>query len=58
MTGLAALPASAGFGWIWQAHGSKTAFLVGASIAAAAVVALLVEWKVDARPRALAAGPG
>jgi MFS family permease len=47
MTGLAALPASAGFGWIWQAHGSSTAFLVGASIAAAAVVALLVEWKVD-----------
>ncbi|HEX7579611.1 MAG TPA: MFS transporter [Thermoanaerobaculia bacterium] len=47
MTGLAALPASAGFGWIWQTHGSKTAFLVGASIAATAVLALLVEWRVD-----------
>lgn len=47
MTGLAALPASAGFGWIWQTYGSKAAFLVGASIAAAAVFALLVEWKVD-----------
>ena len=47
MTGLAALPASVGFGWIWQTHGSKAAFLVGASIAATAVLALLVEWRVD-----------
>ncbi len=42
MTGLAALPASAGFGFLWQRFGSATAFLTGAGIAAAAALALLV----------------
>ncbi len=40
MTGLAALPASAGFGWLWQRHGSGTAFLAGAAVAASAAIAL------------------
>jgi MFS family permease len=42
MTGLAALPASAGFGWVWQAYGSKSAFLAGAAVAAAAAALLAV----------------
>jgi MFS family permease len=41
LTGLAALPASLGFGLAWQAWGSKTAFLLGAGTAAAAAVGLL-----------------
>jgi hypothetical protein len=39
-----ALPASAGFGWIWQRYGSSTAFLVSAALAVMASV-LLVAWK-------------
>ena len=59
MTGLAALPASAGFGWIWQAHGSRTAFLAGASVAGAAVLALLAEWKTaGTRRRQAGVGTG
>ncbi len=49
MTGLAALPASAGFGWLWERFGSGTAFLAGAGIAAVAMVALLL--LVPASPR-------
>jgi MFS family permease len=40
LTGLAALPASAGFGWVWQSYGSSTAFMAGAAIAAGATAAL------------------
>jgi len=42
LTGLAALPASAGFGLIWGRYGSAVAFLTGAGIAGAAATALLV----------------
>lgn len=42
LTGLAALPASLGFGFIWQKASSRTAFLVGAAIAAVAAIGLLV----------------
>ena len=49
MTGLAALPASAGFGWLWERFGSGTAFLTGAGIAAVAAAALLL--LVPGRPR-------
>ena len=42
LMGLAALPASAGFGLLWQRFGSGTAFLAGAGIATAAAAALLV----------------
>jgi len=41
MTGLAALPASAGFGWLWERFGSGAAFLTGAGVAALSAVALL-----------------
>jgi MFS family permease len=52
LTGFAALPASVGFGWIWQHYSSRAAFLTGAAIAAAAAAGLLA-MKV---PRARAAG--
>ena len=42
LTGLAALPASAGFGLLWERFGSGAAFLAGAGIAAAAAGTLLV----------------
>jgi MFS family permease len=42
MAGLAALPASAGFGWLWGRFGSGAAFLTGAGIASVAVAALLL----------------
>lgn len=42
LTGLAALPASAGFGLIWERFSSAAAFLTGAGIAGAAATALLV----------------
>ena len=42
LTGLAALPASAGFGLLWERFGAPAAFLTGAGIAAAAAGALLV----------------
>ncbi len=42
LTGLAALPASAGFGLLWERFGSGPAFLAGAGISAAAAGALLV----------------
>jgi len=42
MTGLAALPASVGFGWIWERFGSGTAFLAGAGVAGVAAAGLLV----------------
>jgi MFS family permease len=41
LVGFAALPASAVFGLVWQGAGSKTAFLLGAAIAAAAVLGLV-----------------
>ena len=42
LIGFAALPASVGFGLIWEHAGSKTAFLAGAAIAGIAVAVLLV----------------
>jgi MFS family permease len=42
LTGFAALPASAGFGLLWQHAGSRTAFLTGAAIAGIAAAGLLV----------------
>ena len=42
LMGFAALPASVGFGLIWEHAGSKAAFLTGAAIAAIAAAALLV----------------
>ena len=42
LTGFAALPASVGFGFLWQQAGSRTAFLTGAAIAAIAAAGLLV----------------
>jgi hypothetical protein len=41
LIGFAALPASVVFGAIWQGAGSKTAFLAGAAVAAAAVLGLV-----------------
>jgi len=41
LIGFAALPASALFGTLWQAFGSRVAFLAGAGAASAAAVALL-----------------
>jgi len=41
-TGLAALPASLLFGVWWKAFGSRTAFLIGAGLAAVALAGLLV----------------
>jgi MFS family permease len=42
LTGFAALPASVGFGFLWQHAGSRTAFLTGAAIAGVAAAGLLV----------------
>jgi len=42
LTGFAALPASVGFGLLWEHAGSKTAFLTGAAIAGIAAMGLLV----------------
>ena len=42
LMGFAALPASVGFGLLWEHAGSKTAFLTGAAIAAIAAAVLLV----------------
>ena len=42
LIGFAALPASVGFGFLWQQAGSRTAFLTGAAIAAIAAAGLLV----------------
>jgi MFS family permease len=52
LTGFAALPASVGFGLLWQYAGSRTAFLTGAAIAAIAAAGLLAL----RFPRAHAAG--
>ena len=41
LMGFAALPASAGFGLLWEHAGSKTAFLAGAAIAGVAAAGLL-----------------
>jgi MFS family permease len=41
LTGFAALPASVGFGFLWQQAGSRTAFLTGAAIAGIATAGLL-----------------
>ena len=41
LVGFAALPASVVFGLVWQGAGSKTAFLAGSAVAAAAVLGLL-----------------
>ena len=40
--GLGALPASLLFGWVWQAAGSRTAFLLSAAISAVASLAMLL----------------
>jgi MFS family permease len=42
LTGMAALPASVGFGWIWSHAGAATAFGVGAGIAGLAAAGLLL----------------
>lgn len=42
LAGFAALPASVGFGFLWQHAGSRTAFLTGAAIAGIAAAGLLV----------------
>lgn len=42
LIGLAALPASVGFGWVWEGFGSRMAFFTGAGLAAAAALALLL----------------
>ncbi|MEO8586543.1 MAG: MFS transporter [Acidobacteriota bacterium] len=42
LIGFAALPASVGFGFLWQYAGSRTAFLTGAAIAGIAAAGLLV----------------
>jgi MFS family permease len=42
LIGFAALPASVGFGYLWQNAGSRTAFLTGAAIAGVAAAGLLV----------------
>ncbi len=42
LMGFAALPASVGFGLLWEHAGSKTAFLTGAAIAGIAAALLLV----------------
>jgi MFS family permease len=42
VVGLAALPANAMFGWIWDRYGSETAFLSGAAIAFFATGFLLI----------------
>ena len=42
VTGLAALPASAGFGWVWDHYGSEAAFLMGSSIAWFSAAALFL----------------
>ena len=52
LTGFAALPASVGFGWIWQRYGSPAAFLTGATVAATAAVGLLAVRIPRARPDA------
>jgi sugar phosphate permease len=41
IVGLGTLPASAIFGWIWEAAGSAAAFATGAALALAAAAALL-----------------
>lgn len=41
LIGFAALPASVGFGLVWQHAGSRTAFLLGASVSALAALCLL-----------------
>ena len=42
LMGFAALPASVGFGFLWQHAGSRTAFLTGAAIAGIAAAGLFV----------------
>ena len=42
MIGFAALPASAGFGVVWAAYGASAAFLMGAALALAASVLMLL----------------
>ncbi|PIW65589.1 MAG: MFS transporter [Candidatus Omnitrophica bacterium CG12_big_fil_rev_8_21_14_0_65_45_16] len=46
VVGMGALPASLIFGFIWQHHGSKTAFLVSAAISACAAFGLFVFLKL------------
>ena len=48
--GLAALPASAGFGLLWTRFGSRTAFLAGAGVALLAAFLLLVAVPKRTRP--------
>lgn len=40
--GIAALPASVLFGWLWQAYGPEAAFLTGGALALLAALALMV----------------
>jgi MFS family permease len=45
VTGLGLVPASAGFGWVWERFGVQAAFGASGAIAAAAAVALLVSMR-------------
>jgi MFS family permease len=45
VTGLGLVPASAGFGWLWERFGVQAAFGASGAIAAAAAVALLVSMR-------------
>lgn len=52
VVGMAALPASVIFGFVWQSFGAQTAFLMGASLAAAASILLaLFLFFVPSAPR-------
>lgn len=44
LTGLAALPASAVGGWLWQAQGPAATFAFGSLMALIACILLLITW--------------
>lgn len=50
--GLLALPASVGFGWLWQRFGSSTAFLTSGALALAACALLYATCPRESAPRA------
>ncbi len=56
VTGLLALPASLGFGWLYKTRGASTAFVVAAALAAAAVLALVALVPARKPPRAASTG--
>jgi MFS family permease len=52
VTGLGLVPASAGFGWVWERFGVQAAFGASGGIAAVAAIALLASMRGDARAEA------